>query len=344
MVFKVESYFKRRRVKKLVVKVLLGFFVCCAYLFLVKVTVLSSSHSQRLNVKLYSPGSKYDRPNNERIYFHETTKRKRLNMRQTCAVESAAKNNPHKPVQLFMLFTDEFDYSSPWLKVLSKYKNLEIVLVKEEEYFANTPLEDWFGKGIWRTSPFKVAHLADYMRMLSALKGGGLYLDMDMLTLKSYDEITSKDFLVLEDDRASVVVNSVFYFTSGHRLAKKIVSQLASDYDPNSWAFHGSEIFAALMRDSCGFKKRKVPVKNKCNDIKMLEYNTFFALQPDIFYLMFKPATDYSLSLFNESYGVHIWNSKTRHDFLDFSTNQLYSVLAKQHCPLTVKQATRCMS
>lgn len=315
------------------------FFVISSKRFSNSLTVLPID----LNIKFYSRGGIYDQPNTNRIYFHETSKRARLNVRQSCAVESAAKHNPDKAVQLFMLHANDFDFSSPWYRVLSQYRNIDIVLVKEGDYFRNTPLEGWFNKGEWLSSPFRIAHFSDYMRMLSAIKGGGLYLDMDILTLRHYDSsLMESDFFVVEDSYARVICNSVFFLNHTHRFTHEIISQLVEEYQPGAWSFHGNDIIIALMKDFCGFKKRKLPIRNNCADIKLLNYDTFFGLSPYESYLMFKPATNYSLSLFAKSYGVHVWNSKSRHEFLDLTSNQLYSILAREHCPMTVKQATNC--
>ena len=39
--------------------------------------------------------------NNDRIFFHETSGRMELSLRQCCAVESAALHNPRRPIQVF---------------------------------------------------------------------------------------------------------------------------------------------------------------------------------------------------------------------------------------------------
>lgn len=74
---------------------------------------------------------------NNRIFFHETTGRNILNLRQLCAVESAAKENPDRPVQLFMQSND-VDEASPVIPVLSNYPNVAVILLNATEYFSGT--------------------------------------------------------------------------------------------------------------------------------------------------------------------------------------------------------------
>ncbi len=110
------------------------------------------------------------KPDNWRIFFHETSGRQNLSFRQSCAVESAAKHNPSRSVQIFML-AHQLNYSDPWISALEHYRNVAVILVDEEEYFRSSPLEEWFNKGEWRKSRFKKEHMSDYIRILSLYKG-----------------------------------------------------------------------------------------------------------------------------------------------------------------------------
>lgn len=306
----------------------------------------SSFHQrQQLNdlVEFYVPSGPHDQDNTNRIIFHESSGRTQLNSRQCCAVEAAARNNPDRPVQLFMLSVTGFNYASPWLDVLSSYANVRVVLVNEEDYFKNTPLESWFKKGDWRTSPYKKIHLSDYLRMATLFKGGGLYLDLDILVLKRLDADQLKNFFVIEEQVPTLICNSVVHLEKSHRFMKLIIEYLGAEYEPQEWGYHGGEVITAIMRYHCNYREKQLPAKNDCKDVNLLNYTSFFPVIPDEYGVLFQAATRESLNLFNDSYGVHIWNSKSHNDFLDFSSNQLYSHLARKHCPLTAAKATSLM-
>ena len=122
--------------------------------------------ANNISIKWSSSLQKVD---NHRILFHETSGRQSLNLRQNCAVESAAKENPSRLVQLFLAI-EKLNYSDTWLSVLRQYDNIQVILINETEYFAQSPLESWYREGVWRTSPFYKEHLADYIRMLFAIQ------------------------------------------------------------------------------------------------------------------------------------------------------------------------------
>ena len=86
--------------------------------------------------------------NDLRIFFHETSGNNFLNVRQVCAVESAAMNNTDRPVQLFMHASLSLNYSSSWLTVLAHYPNIAMVFINDTQYFQKTPLEKWYIKKV----------------------------------------------------------------------------------------------------------------------------------------------------------------------------------------------------
>lgn len=337
--FRKLNYLALSKAKKLAIT-----FTCLIVLTTISLSQYAGKAESNTNqvpelIRFYVPNGPYDEDNSNRIIFHESSGRSQLNSKQSCAVEAAARNNPDRPVQLFMLSNPAFDYESRWLEVLSRYPNVRVVLVNEEDYFKNTPLENWFVKGEWRTSPYKKIHLSDYLRMTTLFKGGGLYLDLDILVLKRLDTDELKNFFVIEEPASTLICNSVLHLEKSHRFTEMIIRYLEAEYEPKEWGFHGGEIITAIMRYYCDFREKQLPASNGCSDVKLFNYTSFFPVIPEEYGVMFQAATQRTLSLFHDSYGVHIWNSKSHNDFLDFTSNQLYSHLAREHCPFTVAKS-----
>lgn len=129
-----------------------------SFLLLQLLLYQAEHHSPRPHLTILPWSQKNVPIDNRRIYFHETSGKDHLNVRQCCAVESAARHNPNRPVQIF-LQTDKLNYSSPCLSVLEEYSNVVAILLNETEYFANTPLEKWYVDGEWKTSMYKYVHM-----------------------------------------------------------------------------------------------------------------------------------------------------------------------------------------
>ena len=297
---------------------------------------------QRFQIVQWSPDdSQLLGPNNHRIYFHETSGRSRLTLRQSCAVESAAKENPERPIQLIMQTKrSSIDKYGTWLAVLAHYPNVAVVLINETEYFQNTPLEEWYRKGEWRQSPHKLEHFSDYIRMLTNLKGGGLYMDLDFVTLKSLDV---KNFLAIEDVSANSISNGIFHLDHGHHLIRDIVKMLAARYQPTEWNAHGPALILSVMATICGLKKGE-PLSNECSDVALMPYNFVYPIHWPDWRIYFQRASRNVMQWINGSFAIHVWNKMSHSEPLLLGSDQVYSTLASKHCPLTVARAEEFVS
>ena len=307
---------------------------------------------------------------NRHIFFHETV-HNWLDMRQTCAVESAAKNNPQRPVKIFLINStvavinsssssstssnsnsssstnnsSKNTSSTLWMSVLKNYSNINVTFIDAGEYFNATPMEDWYRKGIWRSSQHSTEHFSDYIRMLTAFKEGGHYLDLDFITFKPFNDSLLNYFFSLEHTGTGEITNSVFHFDRGHRLINEIIKRLASSYRPDLWAFHGLNAVTDIVTKFCNFTRAIGPTSNQCPDLRILPPQHFFSIHWMQWKTLFENNTDNSFqkqmpALFNNSYASHVWNKLSSNTPLVVGSNQGYWHLARQHCPITVARAT----
>ena len=117
------------------------------------------------------------------IFFHETSCLKkdgivRLNARQACAIESAARANPGWNV--YVLFAAPVGFrnrtTQPILDALLEYPNVHLRYVNLTTYANDTPLKEWMARGEILRSQYMNSHLSDVMRYLTLYKYGGLSL------------------------------------------------------------------------------------------------------------------------------------------------------------------------
>jgi lactosylceramide 4-alpha-galactosyltransferase len=298
----------------------------------------------KIRIIKWLPGGETERgDSNRRIFFHETSGRSDLGLRQTCTVESAAKNNPGRPIQVFMT-ADRLDYSSPWLEILQTYPQVSIVLVEPRLYFANTPLADWYNEGEWRTSIYNIVHLSDYIRVLTLLKGGGMYMDLDFVSLKPFDEKLLWNFFNIETAEMKLLSNSVLHLERGHRLIEEMIHRLVKYYDVDDYMWHGPSMISNIMSKFCGVKRGQ-PNSNNCTDVRLLPHYNFAPISNTEWETLFSDATTENLAeIKNGSYGVHCWGGKSVGHPLDLQSNQIYAVLAREHCPITVARANDFVS
>lgn len=122
------------------------------------------------------------------IFFIETSCKHKnginLNLRQSCAVESAANLNPN--LKVFVLFVSPtfINNNSDVIKRLDMYSNVYLRHINFIKYSLNTPLQDFVTSNTIFTSLWPVSHTSDLLRFLTLWKFGGTYMDLDVVLMK----------------------------------------------------------------------------------------------------------------------------------------------------------------
>ncbi len=302
----------------------------------------------------------YDGPfqDDRRIFFHETSGLGELSLKQCCAIESAAKHNPERPVQVFLrpmsncylnyTASSSTMFNSPWLKILSQYVNVDVILINEDFYFSGTQLEQWYRKGEWRKSKYQMVHLSDYIRILTQFKGGGLYLDIDLVSLKSLSGEKFRNFLVYSKNDRVEIANAAMHLERDHWMSHEIIKLIAQEYDPQEYLYHGPEVVREVMNRICGLSDG-VPSSNQCSDVRILPSHLFYPIPYVFSNILFKDmgneTTKRILTKLQKSFGLHLTNSLSPlHEPLDMNSGQVFAIIARKTCPLTAAQATNFQS
>ncbi|CAB3253065.1 unnamed protein product [Arctia plantaginis] len=162
-------------------------------------------------------------PEPNSIFFHETSCRGSLRGRQACAIESAARMHPNK--QIYVLFSSPVSDNTlrnSSLAKLSMYLNINFARVHIAEYARNTPLEDLVASKEFYRSKWWVEHTSDVLRSLTLYKWGGVYLDMDMLVVKSLASL-GKNWVAKEQP---LLVNGAAIAISKDRVGRKLINAI----------------------------------------------------------------------------------------------------------------------
>ena len=129
-------------------------------------------------------------PRPDSIFFVETSGKSRLNPKEMCSIESAAKNNADRNVYVVMTSPImQFHNHSAASAVAKAYPNLHFRHVDAETFVSDSKLRAIWEEGIIQRSKFFVSHFSDVMRFLLLHKFGGTYLDMDQIVLRSLPDL-----------------------------------------------------------------------------------------------------------------------------------------------------------
>ena len=326
----------------------------------------NSNNTKKLRVIHWRPNLEVI--DNRRIFMHKTSEDFHLSARQSCSVESAAKHNPDRPIQVYMRRPKSTDFqelldakngnstpSAPWIAVLQNYANIEVILIDEREYFNKTVLASWYSAGKWRKSPQRTAHLSEYIRTATLFKGGGLFLDLDsVVTIKPLAGPKFRNFFIKRNlfyDDSTVTTSEMMHLLHGHHLIDEIILNMA-EYDYNSKATAHAPLSTALdtsVKHICGGLNDD---DNKCRDVHLLEAEDVFLPKFESpFWRSILPLLtskngrknkeailEKAIETLKSTLLRWEWLTPLNHLYGRSSYETLFSILLMQHCPLTISK------
>ncbi|CAF0759123.1 unnamed protein product [Rotaria sordida] len=161
-------------------------------------------------------------------------------------------------------------------------------------------------KEIFNKSVDHHAHRGDIMRLEVLIEYGGIYLDSDVLTLRSFDPLLNlNDVIMAHQDDGIKVCNAVILAKKDATFLKRLYDAYQS-FNENCWDCHSVKLPGQLA-------------SIYPNDITVLPTNAFF-----------RPSWNEKAALyasnnydFTPNYACHLWNKKNNHDHLSRLTPEL---------------------
>ncbi|XP_034666930.1 lactosylceramide 4-alpha-galactosyltransferase-like [Drosophila subobscura] len=297
------------------------------------------------------------------IFFHETrsydAKNKeynhplKLNARQACAIESAALHNPNS--QVFVLFvhrkyllggvhSNESKKSTeqPLFDAILSYSNVHLRRVNLWRYAAGTPIEEWLKNSQLFRSRFAVSHISDFLRFLTLFRYGGLYLDLDVVVLKSMEDVPPNYTGADPDDVISSAVISLTPTGFGHKIAESLLYDFQHNFNGLNWAGNGPGVMTRVAQKICGTKNISVLLenRNRCLGFQVFDSKAFYAVPFRHWKHFFQPhRLEETMAAIKDSYVAHVWNRRSVELKIKVGSSSAYAQLAELHCPRVYESA-----
>lgn len=127
----------------------------------------------------------------KQIFFHETSCKMGLDSREACAIESAARVNPNWDINVFFVGPpSDLFLESTIYKLLKQKNNIHFYRVDIIDFVKDTPIENLLPTEIIKINKnWCLESLAGMIKYLALYKYGGMYLDLDVITVKSFDSL-----------------------------------------------------------------------------------------------------------------------------------------------------------
>lgn len=295
----------------------------------------------------------------KRIFFIETSGHRCLRPRQACAVESAALTNPDMTVHVYMSLSSppgnpEVDYGDGLerhCRTMDLIKSLPNVRVLYEDllskYLTGTPLESLYVSGQFNKSRYSYQHVSDAVRVALLYRYGGIYLDLDVVVLRSLKCLRNTAGHVNILGQLSVE-NDVLVFDRGHKLLNFFMRWMKQTYKADERSVIGPQGLAHAFRLFCS-----IPPDRKLSEVAEESFvchgNTPFTLMP--------PAAFHPIGFFDQNHfftcdylpkdlDVLRFNSYTVHVYgaghgAHVPKSSLYAFLARRFCPVIYSESLK---
>ncbi|CAD0199572.1 unnamed protein product [Chrysodeixis includens] len=276
-----------------------------------------------LNVSSFEQGLKT-------IFFHETSCRGGLSLRQGCCIESAARLHPKW--QVFVLFNSPV--SSKILKAsilwnLLQIPNIKVARIMALEHSKDTILHSTIATQLWR-SQHPVEHAADLMRIITLNKYGGVYLDLDQLLVKPLDDlpqnwIAKETYIALGSGAMAFAKDEI-----GKNLTDAVMREIFNTFNVAGTTHNGPEAFERVMKSVCG--NQTVKSSSTCMGISILDPKLFYPVTYRWAHKYFQVS---KIKENNYSYAHHLWGMMTK--IYNFNDRTPFAGFAKKFCPSLYK-------
>lgn len=174
------------------------------------------------------------------------------------------------------------------------------------------------------------------LRMLSLYRFGGIYLDLDVVVLRSLEDLPL-NFMGAQLNTS--IGNSVLGLEPhgrGHQLAELVLQDFHQQYDGDIWAQNGPRCLTRVMSKFCTAENINEMIRNpnSCNGLRVHNISSFYEINWDEWFYFFEPRlSNFTLHRLRDSYVAHIWSHINAGWPLRADSNAAYIQLARQHCP-----------
>lgn len=119
------------------------------------------------------------------------------------------------------------------------YPNIRMKYLNFPRYIEDSPLEDLYKSLQIESSSYAMSHASDVLRYLTLWRFGGIYLDLDVILIKSLEKL-KPNFAGRESGHAVAAgVLSFSHEGDGHRWARQCLEDLKKNFDGWDWGNNG---------------------------------------------------------------------------------------------------------
>jgi lactosylceramide 4-alpha-galactosyltransferase len=251
---------------------------------------------------------------------------RRLTIRQSCAIESAALTNPKS--KIFIIFVAPFELKSieitKEMEVLLEYPNVYPLALNLVQFSIDTPLEHFIANGSIFKSIFIKSHTSDAIRLLLLWKFGGTYIDTDMIVRLELDQLPHNYICRDHGFLNGAIIN--LDKGDGRKFAEIFMHDMAENFNGTDWGSNGPLMLQRVLSKICGTDK--VREMSLCDGFHVLPDRFCYPVKGVEWMDLFDEKI--SKKIMNKvefSVVVHFWNKLSQKEMLKCDSNAVSAKL-----------------
>ncbi|XP_030243581.1 lactosylceramide 4-alpha-galactosyltransferase-like [Drosophila navojoa] len=261
---------------------------------------------------------------------------------QACAIESAALHNQN--FQVFVLFACRTYLEKPAhiIDALLSYKNIKFRELNIGTYILDTPITDWLKLNDFYRSSFLMHHLSDLLRLLTLYRYGGIYLDMDVMLLRTFEDLHLNYACSMGNQSISNSILGLEPKGFGHQLAEWLLQDFRKNLVRDSFDSTEHKFLLRVLQEVCSTRNVTLMVRDpkRCKGFRVFNVSEFYEVplkQSEL--LLDQNLASEMLERIKNSRIIHIWNRFSAKWPLKTDSKSAYMQLAAKHCPKVFKAA-----
>jgi glycosyltransferase involved in cell wall biosynthesis len=175
----------------------------------------------------------------------------------------------------------------------------------------------------------KIAHKADKLRLEILLKYGGIYMDIDTISVKEYKHLLKYDFVIgIQEEKyegiKTLYCNAIMFSTKNHIFIKKWINEYEEHFNPNGWCEASVHLPGIILNNMDPIDKLRIKILEK-EVFYYPSYNETDKIFENKYQINEKLITLHYWNTYSEKYYKYINNF----DWIKIS-NSLYSNIMKK--------------
>ncbi|KFB45234.1 AGAP008261-PA-like protein [Anopheles sinensis] len=262
----------------------------------------------------------------------------RIEARQACAIEAAARANPRKNIIVLLAawidFTEADRLHIPDLSRLTGFRNVHFRWLDLEHFALGTPVDSVIKSDQLYSRPDGEAFLSEILRMVLLYKYGGIYLDLDVVTRASLDLYHPNFFGALSMTSADTSVMGLQRGDYGQRFALDYLEDVKYFHEVGENR-NGTTLLTNKLLQVCEKVTVLEIVEHGCfSRLDVHRQHAFHPFDASNINVMFdSEALDVAKKMMADSMTVHMLHNYSRKLKSDSNGETGYEMLASTYCP-----------